>query len=81
MSALRRFRASMSETSTEIVSVRTSYSPASSSASSRRRSSRRAASVTPWPRRARPRAISAPIPDEAPVTRQVEFGSGSGSAI
>src|SRR4051795_9196995 len=59
----------------------TSAPSPSSAASSRRRSSRRATSVTRWPRCASSRATSAPMPDEAPVTTQVESGDGGGKAI
>src|SRR3954451_6595381 len=73
---------SRSETrSTATTSTRTPCRSRRSSASRLSRSSRRATSVTPWPRCASPRASSAPIPAEAPVTRAVEPGSGGGSAI
>ena len=35
----------------------------------------------PWPRRARSRAISAPMPEEAPVTTAVRSGAGAGRAM
>ena len=50
-------------------------------ASARKRSVRRATTVTPSPRAASCRAISAPIPEEAPVTRQVLSCAGAGSAM
>ena len=42
---------------------------------------RRATRVTCWPRRASSRAISAPIPEEAPVTSAVAEVEGPGSPI
>ena len=42
---------------------------------------RRATSVTPWPRATSSRAMSAPIPDEAPVTTAVEVGDGLGKGM
>ncbi len=64
-----------------MTSVRTECAWANSSASAFSRSSRRATSVRPWPRRASSRAISAPMPDEAPVTIAVVFSLGVGSAM
>ena len=74
-------RASASVRSAATASARTLWTSQSSSARARRRSSRRATSVTPKPRAASCRAISAPIPDDAPVTRHVAFGLGAGSDI
>jgi N-acyl-D-amino-acid deacylase len=56
------------------------FSP-SSAARSRSLSSRRATSVTPWPRSASSRAMSAPMPDEAPVTTAMVDGEGDGNGI
>ena len=64
-----------------MTSTRTEWARASSSASALRRSSRRATSVSPWPRRASSRAISAPMPDDAPVTIAVVFSLGVGRAM
>ncbi len=54
---------------------------ANSSASTRSFASRRATNVTPRPLAASNAAISAPIPEDAPVTRQVRAGFGAGSAM
>ena len=64
-----------------MTSARTEWVCASSSARACRRSLRRATSVRPWPRRASSRAMSAPMPDEAPVTIAVVFSLGGGSAM
>ena len=64
-----------------MTSVRTWWAWASSSASALRRSSLRATNVTPWPRRASSRAISEPMPDDAPVTSAVVLSFGVGSVI
>ena len=69
------------DTSPVTTSASTPWSSVISSASSRRRSSRRATSVTDSPRAASPRAISAPMPELAPVISAVVPGSGGGSAI
>src|SRR4051812_12463678 len=79
IAAIRLARLSASVTSQAIASARTPWS-ASSAASVLRRSSRRALTITPCPRRASSRAMSDPIPDDAPVTRQGEPGSGGGRA-
>src|SRR3954451_7687634 len=75
-----RVRASGSAPSPATTSMRTP-SDSSSSASVLRRSSRRATRVTPWPRFTSSRAMSLPMAEEAPVTRQVEAGHGGGSAM
>ena len=54
-------------TASRSVTSQSSYSPPISSASARRRSSRRASRTQCQPRRASRRAISAPMPDDAPV--------------
>ena len=77
-SSLREPASVMSAATT---SARTWWVSPSSSASALRRSSRRATRVTPWPRRASSRAISAPMPEEDPVTSAVVFSLGVGSAI
>src|SRR5947209_12209722 len=59
-------------------STATEYSLPPSLASSSRRSRRRATSNSGKPRRARPRASSAPMPDEAPVMTTVVSVSGFG---
>ena len=64
-----------------MTSVRTACARPSSSANARNRSSRRATRVSPWPRRASSRAISAPMPDEAPVTIAVVLSLGAGIAM
>ena len=64
-----------------MTSARMEWACASSSASAFKRSSRRATRVRPWPRRANSRAISAPMPDDAPVTIAVVFSLGVGSAM
>ena len=79
ISSKRLARASESATSQAITSTRTVLP--SSAASSRSRSSRRATSVTPWPRAASSRAMSAPMPDDAPVTTAVVVGEGDGSGM
>src|SRR5919112_1645419 len=63
------------------ISARTRCSRPSSSASDFSRSSRRATSVRFCPRFASSRAISVPMPEEAPVTMAVEFSLGDGNAI
>ena len=80
ISATSRSRAAWSDRSHAITSVRTCRFDSISSASAVRRSSRRATSVTPWPRSASSFAISAPMPEEAPVTSAVELSDGPGSA-
>src|SRR5581483_11522578 len=62
-------------------SARTPCAFATSSARARSRSSRRATSVTPRPRPASWRAMSAPMPDDAPVTTHVPSGEGGGRAM
>ena len=62
-------------------STRTPWSRSSSAASAVRASARRATSVTPRRRAASWRASSAPMPDEAPVTRHVRSGWGRGKAM
>src|SRR5215210_7318789 len=81
ISSANRSRSRSSAKSAAITSARTPWRSDSSEASPSRRCSRRATIVTPCPRRARPRANSAPMPDDAPVTSAVELWPGSGSAM
>ena len=67
-------RESASVRSAAMTSARTPCARASSSANAVSLSSRRATSVTPWPSDASCRAISAPMPEEAPVTRRSCLG-------
>src|SRR5205823_2512965 len=76
-----RLRAAADERSQPTVSARMPWRSVSSAARAARRSLRRATSVTPRPRSASSRAIAAPIPDDAPVTREVDDSLEGGSDI
>ena len=77
---MRRLAAA-DERSQATTSARTPCRSDSSDASSLSRFLRRAVRVTPRPRLASSRAIATPIPEDAPVTRQVDDSLAGGRAM